>query len=632
MAATEVPSAGTAPAIWYVGRGTVRKGPYRLDVLVAAIRAERLRGDDWVWRAGMPDWMRADCVPDLEAHFPPDEAPPGAAVAPAAPSSLSSATRATSESDDEVANEAHDDDSSTDADAPAPRWNNYFARHWRGDLPLPISYWINTALLGAVVGGAAVAAAESGLAESFGMRGTGWWILGVFGVITVLSVWQIVGTWRSASRHVSRGGSSGWATVAHVLMVIGALQLVALYAVQWPQLSQGFKLVRGVEDIPPAELRVLNRGTELEVSGGLSFGTTDKVRTLLDAAPSVRVVHLNSVGGWIVEGTKLSELIAERELTTYVSSSCESACTLAFMGGRSRLLGRGARLGFHEGSVGGVGGAVAEEAQRQQRELLLSHGVSGDFVARALATPASDMWYPEADELVRAKVVTAIVDAGQFGRSGVAGWREPEELLAEYDAVPLHAALRSAEPALYAAMRASYEAMLRAGTPANEYEREARVRYMMPLVLKYSRIAPDDAVLRYWTTQIDEMKALRAKDAQLCFDFAFPQLAAEPVDLATHLPAELLAADLEAAAALIEAGARDAVTPPSATAGQQLIARVIERLEPTHARVFATGLEQKHAAEPVCDALVAFYEGVAALPPRDAARAFRYVASQAGAG
>lgn len=83
MAATEVPPAGTAPAIWYVGRGTVRKGPYRLEVLVAAIRAGRLRGDDWVWRAGMADWLRADCVPEIEAHFPPDPAPapPDAAVA-----------------------------------------------------------------------------------------------------------------------------------------------------------------------------------------------------------------------------------------------------------------------------------------------------------------------------------------------------------------------------------------------------------------------------------------------------------------------------------------------------------------------------------------------------------------------
>ena len=33
---------------------------------------------------------------------------------------------------------------STPTTLPTNKWNNYIARHWRGELSLPISYWINS--------------------------------------------------------------------------------------------------------------------------------------------------------------------------------------------------------------------------------------------------------------------------------------------------------------------------------------------------------------------------------------------------------------------------------------------------------------------------------------------------------
>ena len=73
---------------------------------------------------------------------------------------------------------------------------------------------------------------------------------------------------------------------------------------------------------------------------------------LLPAAfPGVRVVHLDSPGGRVGEGKKLHALIRAHKLDTYVETSCQSACTLAFTAGRERILLKGATLGFHRGRL-----------------------------------------------------------------------------------------------------------------------------------------------------------------------------------------------------------------------------------------------------------------------------------------
>jgi len=98
-------------------------------------------------------------------------------------------------------------------------------------------------------------------------------------------------------------------------------------------------------------------GTEAEISGGFKYGLTDDFSKILLASRQIKVVHLDSVGGRLGEGEKLFKLIRERGLTTYVSSKCMSACTLAFAGGRERYLLKSASLGFHKGAFPGVGKA-----------------------------------------------------------------------------------------------------------------------------------------------------------------------------------------------------------------------------------------------------------------------------------
>src|SRR5437660_1784692 len=93
---------------------------------------------------------------------------------------------------------------------------NYFARHWRGDLSLGISYWGNGFLASVVVGVAARVVA--GLSVDLRTRMT----LSVLILALAIgaSVWHLVGVWRSASNHYDRGGRRFWAGAAKLMVLI----------------------------------------------------------------------------------------------------------------------------------------------------------------------------------------------------------------------------------------------------------------------------------------------------------------------------------------------------------------------------------------------------------------------------
>ena len=83
---------------------------------------------------------------------------------------------------------------------------DYFIRHWRGDLSLGVSYWANGFGNFLVLFAVSTVAAMESVAS---LKLVAVLSLLVFATGIVGSVWQLVGVWRSASNHVSRGGCAG---------------------------------------------------------------------------------------------------------------------------------------------------------------------------------------------------------------------------------------------------------------------------------------------------------------------------------------------------------------------------------------------------------------------------------------
>jgi len=111
----------------------------------------------------------------------------------------------------------------------APRWkvtsSNYLVNHWRGELPLGVAFWLNGFLLSLGSSGLLLLVMGNWDYLPYETVSLIFWAIVVV-VFVPLSVWQVVGIWRSADRHQQRGGQAIWATLAKVAIVLGLLRLV----------------------------------------------------------------------------------------------------------------------------------------------------------------------------------------------------------------------------------------------------------------------------------------------------------------------------------------------------------------------------------------------------------------------
>jgi hypothetical protein len=208
-------SAAMSPRSWYVMRNGKRVGPFSDGNMLRFIESGKLVATDQVWRQGLPDWIEAASVsgwfapperPAIQSPPPPPQAPPAPVV----------------EQEPLIIPSIVAERPAAAAQQPAPEAKaNYFIRHWRGELTLPVSYWVNGILttMVAIFFGAAIDQVDMTRKPTLGASV---YLLFVAFII-VATLWQLVGIWRSADNHKSRGGSGFWAGFAKFAVVIGLL-------------------------------------------------------------------------------------------------------------------------------------------------------------------------------------------------------------------------------------------------------------------------------------------------------------------------------------------------------------------------------------------------------------------------
>ncbi|MCE5242232.1 MAG: hypothetical protein ABFD98_17925 [Syntrophobacteraceae bacterium] len=299
------------------------------------------------------------------------------------------------------------------------RTGTYVVRHWRGELPLGVSCWVNAVLL-SVLFHSLVSPCLGLVNAEASPRTFAVAVLSLWLIYYTIASWQYVGLWRSARHQLRRGGRRLPARAVQVFVVFGTLAAMqTLFFTALPQSKEYAEIAMRLDPCSRYTLRVLHGGTELEISGAIGFGLTDRVREHLDANPGVRIIRLNSSGGRVGEARRLHELIAKRRLATYSSQGCYSACTDAFMGGVLRVLHRDARLGFHRPFFPGLSADEAEASVRSERDFLIARGISAGFVEKALSTPSGNMWFPSTFELLQAHVITPLQAGSPPGPSRV---------------------------------------------------------------------------------------------------------------------------------------------------------------------------------------------------------------------
>ena len=290
----------------------------------------------------------------------------------------------------------------------------YWLRHWRGQLPLARSYWVNGFIVNlAIAGGQAFIL---GLAQSRQLFLVAWAFVIFVALAIALRVWSLVGVWRSAGRHAERGGSAVWAFVARAVVVLVVLSILVSGPRLWAQVREMALIASGHDPIGlPATVKVSPDGSEITLDGNITSGVGKALLKALEAAPNARRLTLNSHGGRILEALGMVDQIKARRLNTRVIENCESACTLLFLAGVERSASPLAMIGFHQPNFPGI-----TEQERQQlidgnRQDYRAAGIADAFIDRIMAATPDKMWYPTNAEMTDANVLNTLVVSGKRG-------------------------------------------------------------------------------------------------------------------------------------------------------------------------------------------------------------------------
>lgn len=392
---------------------------------------------------------------------------------------------------------------------------SYFGRHWRGELSLPVSYWINVAVVGGMINLLALAIGGSSDLWATNAVATVTGIVGAWSTVLVVGVWQLVGTWRSAERHESRGGTRFWAGVARVMVALIALQTGRMLIVSGvPQLQDAYDIATGDLKMGVPVLRPLNGGKELEIFGGITFGLIDKLTKAVEKLPALRTIHLTSAGGRVTEAENLRSFIRDRGYDTYVSTECSSACITVFLGGKRRFVGPEAKLGFHAHSVAGQDESEARAIKRKAVADAVEWGVNSAFAAKAFGVKPEDMWYPDVSEVLAAGVATDISE-GQFAFSGLAAAPDRQSVADFLVTDQEYAALADAHPEEFERLVTLFLGGARKGTPENDLFNAAG-SIVHDLYAARLSAAPDAVLLRWAELQRAIIQAIMEAQPESC--------------------------------------------------------------------------------------------------------------------
>ncbi len=544
---------------WLVWKNGKRFGPIAEADLGALIQSGELHGAQPVCREGSATWTPLDQVPELARFLPAASADGSAEVVQglAQRAASSSPVRETSS----IATSA--------ADAATGNW---MTRHWRGDVPLARSYWVNGALVSVLLALPATLIAFFVDFPSSPRLSAGAMIAFWLFCVSVIA-WQVVGVWRSAGRHASRGGARGWAIAARVAAIAGCLQVGALLAIYVvPQLREYAMMIADRDPIGDYRIRLLRGASEMEISGDIAFGLTDQVTLTLNAHPSVSLIHLNSRGGRVAEARKLRDLIASRHLSTYTSRQCTSACVIAFLAGERRLISADAKIGFHQYSIAGKSGALTTADMEKDERYFLSRGVSAVFVKRAFK-PISDFWYPTPEQMLAAHYITGYAGSEEVALSGMlpAEIDRMEETLRQE---PLYATMAELEPDAYGQIAAAAKNSFRRG----ESMIDLRLR-TLPIVRQvYTRRLPfasDDAIVAFAELMKDQIELLRPHP-DLCVEFLSPD--GVGADISALFPKDIARREQQVMSEVIRSAATGAWQPPGEDELRPILAEVSARL------------------------------------------------------
>jgi len=503
---------------------------------------------------------------------------------------------------------------------------SYIRKHWRGDLSLAVSFWINVFSLNI-----AIMLFEPLLAQNIFVK-----YPQVAARITIVYVtishvliypWEIIGLWRTCNRHAKQAGKGFWARTAQILAVIGLLSTVGDVNKRWPLYKEMYQLGFQKDKFANYTLTIEKNGSLIHLQGGLGFGVSKDVVDLIRKNQTITGLILDSAGGRVYEGRELAKLILQHGLDTYSLKGCYSACTTAFIAGKKRYLGLGANLAFHQyhqtfGNIGVF--SDIESEQGKDLRLFQQQGISNVFLERIFKTAHKDFWYPTIEELVEARIVHNIIHA-----SDIAPVKYDSNSFAIENAlqgISAFETIRRYTPNTYEKILKEFDILLKKGASQLEIE-SAIADYIQAIAEETMPVSSDDALIKFARATIEVLKKLGEQDPILCIKNLYPQQYG-PISPREYVSEEILLSMIDALSQIIVDSYEKHNRPVDINEAELLMMKLMDVMGNKAQDLEPKDLQNRADYKRLCDATIEFYALILKEDERMAGNALRYVLNQ----
>ena len=317
-----------------------------------------------------------------------------------------------------------------------------------------------------------------------------------------------------------------------------------------------------ITPLDPISVTISSDGQSLLLAGVLGSGSAKKTELILQAAPSVRTIVLNSRGGLLVEGLDIAAFVAKRQLDTYVEESCQSACTIILLAGRDRAASPNASVGFHRPTFPLSKAEDLPTLLSVTRSIYDEAGVDATFTDKVYDTPTESMWFPSTSELKMSGVLTRVTLGGETSTYSTT-ITSKESLYKDMSAIPFWKALENKYPDIASdIMKAAWLAKQDSKND-RDFENAIRAKLIesIPVILLK---APDYVLVDYSNFVLDQLQAARAVSFEACDLYNKGML-----NMAATLPPDLATREFALLQKAIEA--KGVTAPPDETAALKIM-------------------------------------------------------------
>lgn len=400
---------------------------------------------------------------------------------------------------------------------------NYFRKHWRGELSLAISFWVNVVLVNIIFMSLLTWFAE-GSPISHPVISARVTIIIVFFCLSIYA-WQIVGLWRSCNRNILINGKAFWARTTQVIVVLCFLGNLGNIFSSFGLYKDLYQLGFQKDTTSACSLTLRKNNSLIHLEGGLRFGVSKDVAALLNNHPDIKGIILDCDGGRVYEAKEISKLILIYGLDTYTLKGCYSAGTIAFISGTNRFLGTGANLGFHQYSMDYKNLADVVDLSKEQKEdlrIFKRKGIKEEFLEKLYNTSAEDLWYPSVDELLGAGVIHGTVNPSDLMP---VAYEESikdiniKEILLD---IPVYRTLQKYESDVFEQIISDMNEHFKKGATLLEMQASGANRIWI-LANRLLPMSSDETLTRFGQILVDILRKLVETDPILCLRFIYPE-------------------------------------------------------------------------------------------------------------